>query len=180
MLEVKPSNAPNLNTEDYLNKITTSIIENLKKVAFAPSVQMTDVPRRSLGSSDEAEAEEHDRDDDENKDVRQTQARKDKMISKDNEFYDESEGEEEDGKVDAGRMRSRHRNVPSSPDLPEAPISSKREVSAEDTSRTDSVQTTTKDYISIVPEQSSFLGAQNDMAGSNQIDNTFSTTLDEE
>ncbi|RDW85513.1 hypothetical protein BP5796_03838 [Coleophoma crateriformis] len=97
MLEVKASNAPNLNTDDYLNKITTSILENLKKVAFVPSVQMTEVPRKSLGISDEEEARENDRDDDEHKDVRQTQHRMDKMVSKNNEYYDDSEEDEDYG-----------------------------------------------------------------------------------
>jgi histone deacetylase 1/2 len=49
------------------------ILENLKDVAFAPLVQMLDIPRQSLGMAEEEEAELNDLNEDGNKDIRITQ-----------------------------------------------------------------------------------------------------------
>ncbi len=95
-LAIRPSTAPNLNSREYLNKITTKILENLKQVTFAPSVQMSDIPRQSMGMTDEEEAELNDLDEDENKDVRSTQYRNDKMISKGDGYVSDSEDEDDD------------------------------------------------------------------------------------
>ncbi|KKK15890.1 hypothetical protein P175DRAFT_0451337 [Aspergillus ochraceoroseus IBT 24754] len=95
-LNVRPSNMDNANTKDYLDKIRAQVVENLKRTAFAPSVQMTDVPRESLveGMDDEAEAILDDLDEDENKDKRFTQRRFDQYIEKTGELSD-SEDEDE-------------------------------------------------------------------------------------
>ncbi|RFU32704.1 hypothetical protein B7463_g3632, partial [Scytalidium lignicola] len=94
-LDVRASNMENANSRDYLEKIKTQVIENLKKTAHAPSVQMTEVPRTTiLGGTDEDEAELDDLDDDENKDKRTTKRRWDQSIARDDEL-DESEDEEE-------------------------------------------------------------------------------------
>jgi histone deacetylase 1/2 len=87
----------NANTKDYLDKIRTQVVENLKRTAFAPSVQMTDVPRDPLvgGMDDEADAVLDDLDEDENKDKRFTKRRFDQYIEKPGELSD-SEDEEED------------------------------------------------------------------------------------
>lgn len=87
----------NANTKDYLDKIRTQVVENLKRTAFAPSVQMTDVPRDPLvgGMDDEADAVLDDLDEDENKDKRFTKRRLDQYIEKPCELSD-SEDEEED------------------------------------------------------------------------------------
>lgn len=82
----------NANSNEYLEKIKNAVVENLKKTA-APSVQMQDVPRQSLGMTDEDEALLDDLDEDENKDVRMTQRRWDKHVSRDDE-YEESDDEE--------------------------------------------------------------------------------------
>lgn len=43
-LSVPPNNMPDLNTPEYLHKCTTTILEHLKHVQFAPSVQSHAVP----------------------------------------------------------------------------------------------------------------------------------------
>ncbi|KAL4937512.1 hypothetical protein BDV06DRAFT_202790 [Aspergillus oleicola] len=95
-LDVRPSNMDNANTREYLDKIRTQVVENLKRTAFAPSVQMTDVPRESLvdGMDDEAEAILDDLDEDENKDKRFTKRHFDQYIEKPGELSD-SEDEDE-------------------------------------------------------------------------------------
>ena len=94
-LDVRPSNMDNANSQDYLQKIKIQVIENLRNTAFAPSVQVTDVPRDPEGMNDEADAEMDDLDEDESPDARYTKRRWDKFIEKDGELSD-SEDEEED------------------------------------------------------------------------------------
>lgn len=86
----------NANTKDYLDKIRSQVVENLKRTAFAPSVQMTDVPRNPLleGMDDDADDVLDDLDEDENKDKRFTQRRFDQYVEKPGELS-ESEDEEE-------------------------------------------------------------------------------------
>lgn len=95
-MDVRPSNMDNANTKEYLDKIRSQVIENLRRTGFAPSVQMTDVPRDPLieGLDDEADAIMDDLDDDENKDKRYTKRRFDQYIEKAGELSD-SEDEEE-------------------------------------------------------------------------------------
>lgn len=86
----------NANTKEYLDKIRNQVVENLKRTAFAPSVQMTDVPRNPIldGMDDEADDVMDDLDEDENKDRRFTQRRFDQYTEKAGELSD-SEDEEE-------------------------------------------------------------------------------------
>ena len=93
-LEVRPSNMDNANSAEYLQKIKLQVIENLRQTTFAPSVQMTDVPRDPEGMNDEADAEMDDLDEDENPDARFTKRRWDKYVEKEGELS-ESEDEEE-------------------------------------------------------------------------------------
>ncbi|OXV09870.1 hypothetical protein Egran_02367 [Elaphomyces granulatus] len=95
-LDVRPSNMDNANTKEYLDKIRNQVIENLKRTAFAPSVQMADVPREPLmeGIDDDADAILDDLDEDENKDKRYTKRRFDQYVERDGELSD-SEDEEE-------------------------------------------------------------------------------------
>src|SRR5258708_5765970 len=58
-MAVPSTNMENLNTKEYLHKVRTKIIENLRHCQFAPSVQTQGVPK-DLFSSEE-EDEEHDR-----------------------------------------------------------------------------------------------------------------------
>ncbi|KAI0105946.1 hypothetical protein F4814DRAFT_429984 [Daldinia grandis] len=95
-LDVRASNMENANSPEYLEKIKNQLIENLRRTAHAPSVQMQDVPRHSLGAmSDEEEAELDDLDEDENKDVRMSQRQWEQRIERDNE-YEESDNEDLD------------------------------------------------------------------------------------
>ncbi|KAL2180590.1 histone deacetylase RPD3-like protein [Thermothelomyces heterothallicus CBS 202.75] len=92
-LDVRASNMENANSPEYLEKIKIAVIENLKKTAHAPSVQMQDVPRQSMGMTDEQEAELDDRDEDENPDVRVTQRQWEKRVQRQDEF-EESDDED--------------------------------------------------------------------------------------
>jgi len=87
----------NANTPEYLAKIRNSVIENLSRTKFGPSVQMTSVPGDIEGFDDEADAELDDLDEDENKDARYTQRRWDKYVEKDGELS-ESEDESENAR----------------------------------------------------------------------------------
>ncbi|KAL1652091.1 histone deacetylase [Diplodia intermedia] len=113
-LDVRPSNMDNANSPEYLDKIRIQVIENIKRTAFAPSVQMTDVPRSPLmaGMDDEAEDEMNDLDEDENPDSRFTQHRWDKRVEKDGEFSEsEDEGENEKQGVRKQPGRKRRMNI---------------------------------------------------------------------
>jgi histone deacetylase 1/2 len=83
----------NANSYEYLEKIKIAVIENLKRTAHAPSVQMQDVPRQSMGMSDDQDAELDDRDEDENQDVRLTQRQWEKRVERQDE-YEESDDED--------------------------------------------------------------------------------------
>ncbi len=92
-LDVRSSNMENANNLEYLDKIKIAVIENLKKTAPVPSVQMQDIPRQSLGMTDEEEAELDDLDEDENKDQRVTQRQWEKNRARQDEF-EESDDED--------------------------------------------------------------------------------------
>ncbi|KAI1109742.1 hypothetical protein F5Y14DRAFT_431259 [Nemania sp. NC0429] len=93
-LDVRSSNMENANSPEYLEKIKNQLIENLRRTAHVPSVQMQDVPRHSMGAmTDEDDAELDDLDEDENKDVRMTQRQWERRIERDDE-YDVSDNEE--------------------------------------------------------------------------------------
>ena len=83
----------NANSKEYLDKIRAQVIENLRRTTFAPSVQLTDVPRDSMAMNDEDEAELDDLDEDQNLDKRHTQHRFNKYVEKPGELSD-SEDEE--------------------------------------------------------------------------------------
>jgi len=94
-LDVKASNMENANSRDYLEKIKTQVINNLRKTG-PPSVQMTDVPRTTItGGTEEDEDIADDMDEDDNKDARSTKRRWDQRITRDDEF-EESDDEEQD------------------------------------------------------------------------------------
>ncbi|KAK4149299.1 histone deacetylase [Chaetomidium leptoderma] len=92
-LDVRSSNMENANSYEYLEKIKIAVIENLKRTAHVPSVQMQDVPRQSMGMSDDQEAELDDQDEDDNKDVRMTQRQWEKRVERQDE-YEESDDED--------------------------------------------------------------------------------------
>ncbi|CAP60220.1 uncharacterized protein PODANS_1_5330 [Podospora anserina S mat+] len=87
-LDVRNSNMENANSYEYLEKIKIQVIENLKRTAPVPSVQMQDVPRQSMGVSDDQDDEMDDLDEDENKDVRMTQRQWEKRVERQDEYED--------------------------------------------------------------------------------------------
>ncbi|KAF3483888.1 histone deacetylase 1 [Arthroderma uncinatum] len=107
-LDVRPSNMDNANSKEYLEKIRIQVVENLRRTTFAPSVQMTDVPRDVLvdGMDDEADAILDDLDEDENKDKRYTKRRFDNYVEKDGEL---SESEDEESAAANGVRRQPNR-----------------------------------------------------------------------
>lgn len=98
----------NSNSFEYLEKIKAAVIENLRHTVPAPSVQMQDVPRHSLGGAmtDEEEAELDDLDEDENPDTRLTQRRWDQRTQNAAE-YEESDDED----MDAAHGKTKPRNA---------------------------------------------------------------------
>ncbi|EGD98201.1 histone deacetylase RpdA [Trichophyton tonsurans CBS 112818] len=107
-LDVRPSNMDNANSKEYLEKIRMQVVENLRRTTFAPSVQMTDVPRDPLvdGMDDEADAILDDLDEDENKDKRYTKRRFDNYVEKEGEL---SESEDEESAAANGVRRQPNR-----------------------------------------------------------------------
>lgn len=83
----------NANSRDYLDKIRVQVLENVRRTMFAPSVQLTDVPRDSMAMNDEDEAEMDDLDEDQNPDKRNTQHRFDKYVEKSGELSDSDDEE---------------------------------------------------------------------------------------
>lgn len=109
-LDVRPSNMDNANSREYLDKILTQVLENMKRTIHAPSVQMQDVPRESLGMNDDEEAALDDLDADMNGDKRSTQRRSDKFVEKNGELSDsEDEGMDGDGGERMPREKRRNR-----------------------------------------------------------------------
>lgn len=97
-LDVRPSNMENANSHDYLHKIKSAVIENIRRTG-KPSVEafqtIPDVPG-ALGRmvDSDAEDEEEDADADENPDVRMTELQRDKQIEHDGELEDPSDDED--------------------------------------------------------------------------------------
>ena len=112
----------NANSFEYLEKIKTQVIENLKRTAFAPSVQMTDVPRDPEGYDDEAEAILDDLDEDDNKDTRDTPRRWDKRVTRDEDLSESDDEDEANGiRKKPGRRRRRNMMDFSNPAAPQYP-----------------------------------------------------------
>ncbi|KAH6669724.1 histone deacetylase RPD3 [Plectosphaerella plurivora] len=95
-LDVRPSNMENSNSFEYLEKIKSIIIENLRHTIPAPSVQMQDVPRQGFGvMTDEEEAALNDADEDENPDVRMTERRWEQTVQNEAEYEDSDDEDQE-------------------------------------------------------------------------------------
>ena len=118
-LDVRPSNMDNANSREYLEKILSQVLENMRRTQHVPSVQMTDIPRESLGMNDEEEAAMDDLEEDLNADKRSTQRRRDNEVEKDGELYDseddimddESHGPSRQPGRDMERARMNYRNI---------------------------------------------------------------------
>lgn len=93
-LDVRPSNMENANSHDYLSKIKSTVIDNIRRTG-RPSVEaFTNIPDNPLLSRAEDSDAEDDLDTDMNPDVRSTQRQLDRRIENNAEFYDESDDEE--------------------------------------------------------------------------------------
>jgi histone deacetylase 1/2 len=96
-LDVRPSNMENANSHDYLHKIKSTVIENIRRTG-RPSVEAFSVipnnPILGRAHESDGEDEEDDLDADLNPDVRMTQRQRDKEITHDNDLYDESDDED--------------------------------------------------------------------------------------
>ncbi|GAA5894499.1 histone deacetylase RPD3 [Sporobolomyces salmoneus] len=118
-LDVPQSNADDLNTREYLEKIKTQVLENLRQTGggHAPSVQTQAIPRTAMDDDDD-----HDED---NRDpnVRRHQHDSDKRIQRDDEYSD-SEDEGEAGRRDRQSHRSRKASSSRKSNSPFVPLSS--------------------------------------------------------
>ena len=47
-LHIAPSNMANQNTSEYVDKIRSRLLENLRMLPHAPGVQMADIPEDSI------------------------------------------------------------------------------------------------------------------------------------
>ena len=129
----------NANSPEYLSKIKTQVLENLKRTTFAPSVQMAEVPRDPVGLDEDADAALDDLDEDDNKDTRWTERRWDKYKEKDGELSEsEDEGEKQRNGIRRQPGAKRRRNmmdyqdpVGLDDDIPSGAVSSKRARSRE-------------------------------------------------
>lgn len=100
-LDVRRSNMQNANSDEYVRKVRDQVIQNISRTRFAPSVQMTDVPRdpEDLGDIEE--------DTPEAKDTRGgSQMARDERVVPNNEYYDENETKSRNlnGKPDPNAM----------------------------------------------------------------------------
>lgn len=82
----------NTNSKQYLDQLRTTVLESLKLIAHAPSIQMHDVPPDLLTFKY--------LDDDKNPDLRESQDEKNERIMPDNEFYDGEDDNDKDSDVE--------------------------------------------------------------------------------
>lgn len=101
----------NLNSKDYLEKIRTQVIENLSRTKFAPSVQLTDVPRDPEGFNEDDGTQDDMEEDGEGADRRYTQRRWDQRVGRDDELSDsEDEGMNGGRRQNGAKRRRNERN----------------------------------------------------------------------
>jgi len=100
-LHIPPNNMTNLNSRDYLNQNKITILENLRQLKGAPSVQMQEVPP-DLGS------EESDDEDLDNPDIRVSERVRDRQIVPDEEFSDSDDEDNRRNQVDYRDLDSVH------------------------------------------------------------------------
>lgn len=120
-LDVRPSNMDNANSREYLEKILSAVQENMRRTVHAPSVQMTDIPRESLGMNDDEEAALDDLDEELNTDKRNSERQRENHVEKEGEMYDDLSDDElmDDGNNgptrqpgrDMERARINYRNI---------------------------------------------------------------------
>jgi histone deacetylase 1/2 len=96
-LDVRASNTENTNSPEYLERMLLRVAQNLKEVAFAPSVQMQEVPRCSISvNSDDSQQDElDDEEEDQTPDSRNSQRSSDRRIKNSLELDDSDDEEPE-------------------------------------------------------------------------------------
>eukprot|EP00301_Raphidiophrys_heterophryoidea_P017916 c2914_g1_i1.p1 GENE.c2914_g1_i1~~c2914_g1_i1.p1 ORF type:complete len:450 (-),score=130.21 c2914_g1_i1:1153-2451(-) len=87
-LHIQPSNMENLNTPKHLEKCMIQLMENLRAMEHAPGVVMHEVPPDYYLPDDN--------DDDDDPDVRISQRVEDKMVVRDEEYYDDDHDTRDD------------------------------------------------------------------------------------
>ena len=105
-LHISPSNMPNQNSPEYLDKIKCKLIENLRMIPHAPGVQMTAIPDDAM-NVEENENEQMDAAEDAAADKRGgSEMAKDKRINNDQDISDsEHEDQENGGKTHYNKKR---------------------------------------------------------------------------
>jgi len=90
-LHITPSNMTNQNSQQYLDKIKVTLLENMRMLPCAPGVQMQDIPEDAIT---------HDSDDEDKEDPekRISQKQRDKKIACTEEFSDSEDEGESNGK----------------------------------------------------------------------------------
>ncbi|GAA5852705.1 hypothetical protein JCM5353_002414 [Sporobolomyces roseus] len=116
-LDVPQSNADDLNTREYLEKIKTQVLENLRQTGggHAPSVQMQAIPRTAMDEDDDLDEDNRD------PNVRRHQHDSDKRIQRDDEYSD-SEDEGDAGRRDRQSHRQTSKSKSKSPFVPTTSI----------------------------------------------------------
>jgi hypothetical protein len=86
-LHLTPSDAANLNSKDDLERTKTQVLMDLSQLEHAPSVQMQQIPPDIFLMEDLHE---------EDPDVRISQKLEDKLVEKENEFYEDDKDQDQD------------------------------------------------------------------------------------
>ncbi|MDO9334353.1 MAG: hypothetical protein Q7T57_07530 [Dehalococcoidales bacterium] len=94
-LHIQPSNMENLNTPNYLQKQETFLLQALKDLPHAPSVQYSYQPPRDDGHEAREEIEKGKREHESMRDVRTSQIDADKSVADRREFY--ADDKDQDG-----------------------------------------------------------------------------------
>ncbi|KAJ1657020.1 hypothetical protein IWQ61_003510 [Dispira simplex] len=92
-LHVPSNNMDNYNDRQFLSKIHSCIVDNLRQIPHAPSVQLQEVPRDYITDEDGDEEEQEDA---MNADIRISQRQRDLRIVPENEFSDGEDRDEDD------------------------------------------------------------------------------------
>ncbi|OSS52478.1 hypothetical protein B5807_02500 [Epicoccum nigrum] len=95
-LDVRPSNMENANSHDYLHKIKSTVVDNIRRTGKPSTEAFTTIPDNPIGmtNTDEDSDREDDLDADLNPDVRSTERQLDRRMEHEGELYDESDDDE--------------------------------------------------------------------------------------
>jgi histone deacetylase 1/2 len=93
-LDVRPSNMENANSHDYLHKIKSTVVDNIRRTGKPSTEAFATIPNNPMTNTDEDSDAEDDLDADLHQDVRSTPRQLDRRIEHEGELYDESDDEE--------------------------------------------------------------------------------------